>query len=199
AWIARLQANRQDLYQHQWSPLPRVQTLAEVPPGAPLFGSLLVFENYPITPVTAEEAPGELKIGEITGSERTNYPLTLIVVARGELSLRLIADRRTEPVTARRLLRNLESVLAALAADTANPELPPLALPLATAAERHQMTVEWNDTAVAPAVCCLHDLFAAQAARPPQAPAGGDARGGRASPPAPRGPRPPAAAPPRRR
>src|SRR5580693_6404864 len=44
------------------------------------------------------------------------------------------------------------------------------ALPLLTTAERHRLAVEWNDTAAAyPSDKCLHELFAAQAARTPDA------------------------------
>ena len=46
------------------------------------------------------------------------------------------------------------------------------ALPLLSAAERHQVAVEWNATAAPYAADrCLHELFAEQAARRPEAPA----------------------------
>ncbi len=44
------------------------------------------------------------------------------------------------------------------------------ALPLLDEAERHRLVVEWNDTAAGyPSEQCLHDLFAAQVARTPDA------------------------------
>ena len=43
-------------------------------------------------------------------------------------------------------------------------------LPLLTAAERHQLLVEWNDTATDyPQDRCIHQLFEEQAARTPDA------------------------------
>ncbi len=165
AWLARLQASQFALRQHEWTPLARVQALAEVPAGEPLFHSLLAFENYPIDPSLGERL-GELSIGEVAVGERTNYPLTLTAVARRDLALRLTADRRFEPATARRILAHLENLLGALAAD---PERPPSALPLLGAAERHQLTVEWNDTAAAYPAASIAELFAEQAARRPAA------------------------------
>jgi len=166
SWLARLQAEQFELRQYEWTPLSRIQSLAEVPSTEPLFASLLVFENYPVAPAVSERL-GELRIREAAVGELTNYPLTLIVAARGELSLRLTADRRFEPATARRLLAHMETLLEGLAA---HPEAPPASLPMLAAAERHQLTVEWNDTAAAyPDRASIPELFAEQAARRPGA------------------------------
>ena len=47
----------------------------------------------------------------------------------------------------------------------ANPEEPLDSLPLLTAAERHQLLVEWNDTRAYPTNSCVHQLFEEQARR----------------------------------
>ncbi len=74
-----------------------------------------------------------------------------------------------EAATMRRLLRSFESLLAAAVAD---PETPVALLPLLGAAERHQLTIEWNDSASAyPAGASLQELFAEQVRRTPDAPA----------------------------
>lgn len=53
---------------------------------------------------------------------------------------------------------------------TANAEQPLMALPLLTEAERYQLLVTWNDTAIDyPKEVCLHQLFEAQVERTPQA------------------------------
>jgi amino acid adenylation domain-containing protein len=51
------------------------------------------------------------------------------------------------------------------------PEAEAAALPLLSAAERHQLLSEWNDTAALLPAATLPSLFAAQAARTPHAPA----------------------------
>jgi amino acid adenylation domain-containing protein/non-ribosomal peptide synthase protein (TIGR01720 family) len=167
AWLPRLQESQLELRQHEWTPLAEIQKLVELPPGEPLFASLLVFENYPFNPSSSGGLRG-LRVESAALAERTNYPLTLTVVARGSLSLRLTADRRFDPSAVRRLLAHLEILLEGFAAA---PEAPPASRPLLTAAERHQIAVEWNDTV--PAVSCagatIPSLFAAQAARTPDA------------------------------
>ncbi|HEY2738967.1 MAG TPA: condensation domain-containing protein, partial [Thermoanaerobaculia bacterium] len=168
-WLARHQANQFDLRQHEWTPLTRIQALSEVPAREPLFASLLVFENYPVAPSVSEQLR-ELQITSAEHGDRTNYPLTLIVAARGELDFCLTADRRFEPATVQRMLSHLDNLLAALAADPEVLPMSPMALPLLSAAEQHQVTVEWNDTAAAyPAAASIPALFAEQAMLRPTA------------------------------
>jgi len=167
SWLARLQAGQFEQSQYAWTPLARIQAFSEVPAGEPLFTSLLAFQNYPLDPAVSERL-SELRINDVALSDHTNYPLTLSAVARGELALRLTADRRFEPATIRRMLAHLENLLNALASD---PERPPRSLPLLAAPERHQLTVEWNDTAAAFPEVSIPALFAEQAARRPGAPA----------------------------
>ncbi len=165
SWLARLQAGQFEQSQYAWTPLARIQAFSEVPAGEPLFTSLLAFQNYPLDPAVSERL-SELRIDDVALSERTNYPLTLAAVARGELALRLTADRRFEPATTRRMLAHLENLLDALAAD---PERPPRSLPLLAAAERHQLTVEWSDTARPLPEWTVPGRFADQAAATPEA------------------------------
>jgi amino acid adenylation domain-containing protein/non-ribosomal peptide synthase protein (TIGR01720 family) len=165
-WLAGIQAGRLELHQHEWTPLTRIQELSEVSAREALFASLLVFENYPVAP-TVTERLGELRITAAAVTEHTNYPLTLIAAARGDLTLRLTADRRFEPATVQRMLGHLENLLGAFVADPARPLE---SLPLLSAAESHQLTVEWNDTAAQyPAAASIPALFAEQAALRPTA------------------------------
>jgi amino acid adenylation domain-containing protein/non-ribosomal peptide synthase protein (TIGR01720 family) len=164
AWLARLQADQLEQSRHDWTPLAEAQRLADLPAGEPLFASLLAFENYPFDPGIGGRLGG-LQVRDMALVERTNYPLTLTAVARGDLSLRLTADRRFEPATALRLLGHLDRLLAGLAAD---PEAPPAALPLLSPAERHQLTAEWNDAPEAP-LGSIPALVAAWVERTPDA------------------------------
>ncbi|MFP5288963.1 MAG: amino acid adenylation domain-containing protein, partial [Thermoanaerobaculia bacterium] len=162
AWLSRLQSEQLGLRQHQWTPLSRVQALSEVPAGEPLFSSLLAFENYPVDPSVLQL--GELRIVDAALGERTNYPLTLTVVARGDLSLRLTADPRFELATVERLLGHLGNLLNALAAD---PGRPPRELPMLSEGELRQVLVDWNETASAFPAASIPELFAEQAALHP--------------------------------
>ena len=74
-----------------FSSLAEVQSVSEVPGGTPLFNTIIVFENYPID--AALRRPGDsLAIHGVEFFDRTNYPLTLIVVPGDELALKLSHD-----------------------------------------------------------------------------------------------------------
>jgi amino acid adenylation domain-containing protein len=89
------------------------------------------------------------------------------------------ADYDTDLFDRATVTRWLEAYRCLLAGAVANPDRPLSALPLMTDAERHQLLVDWNDTAQAAPVdapldaagasagSCLHHLIEAQAARTP--------------------------------
>ena len=72
-----------------------------------------------------------------------------------------------DAATIERLAGHFRTVLEGI---VANPNARLSELPLLSEAERHQLLVEWNATAAAyPGGQCIHDLFAEQAARTPDA------------------------------
>ncbi|HEY3571487.1 MAG TPA: condensation domain-containing protein, partial [Thermoanaerobaculia bacterium] len=101
----------------------------------------------------------------------SKFDLTLSIYEEAG-RLRAWAEYRTgllDPATVERWMGHLRFLLAAAAAD---PALPLSELPLLSPAERWQLAGEQNDTALAlPLDRCLHELFEAQAARTPDAPA----------------------------
>nr|QEO74436.1 condensation domain-containing protein [uncultured bacterium] len=112
-WVARIQDDALDLHRFEHSALVRIHEQSEVPPGAPLFESILVFENYP---VRTDDAPGRLQVELHQTFERTNYPITLAAAPGDELSLRLYYERdRIPDDRAARLLEHVEHVLEQMA------------------------------------------------------------------------------------
>ena len=172
-WLRDLQAQQVELYQYQHSLLPQVHKWSDVAPDAPLFESILVFENYPT--VTSPEENDGAQIANFRMIEQTNYPLTLSVTPGHELRLQLNYDeRRFEAATAERLLTYMQTLLEGMLAQ------PPQRLgdlPLLNAAERHQLLVAWNATGQGDrgqgtgdrGQWCVHELFEAQATRTPDA------------------------------
>ena len=75
------------------------------------------------------------------------------------------------PTTLARMAQRFLVLLEAIGSDVPNLLSQPIAeLPLLTAAERHQLLVEWNDTETdAPKDKCIHELFEEQAAQTPDA------------------------------
>jgi amino acid adenylation domain-containing protein len=167
AWLRRLQLDQVEAREHACSPLYRIRQWSEVPAGAPLFESLIAFENVPDV---SEPAGDGLCMELAEARDWTNYALTLEVETGDRLGLILLFDRRRfDEAVAERALGHLEVLLLGL---TADPEARLRELPVLTEDERRQIVVEWNETARQyPREPRLHHLIEAQAARTPERPA----------------------------
>ncbi len=122
AWLGALFERHLGILGHPPVGAAEIARAAGLPPGRPLFESLLVYENYPseldaVAP--AGGGSGDLRVAEVAGcGARTRYPLTLLVVPGERIRLQLIFDRRRVPETlAGRLLALFRELLAGLAAD----------------------------------------------------------------------------------
>ena len=166
-WLTELRRQQAEAASFEHTPLPAIQRWSQVPPGQPLFETILAFESYPMDGALLDWGP-RLRVCEVQPLGRTNYPLALMAVPGPRLALRIAWDAdRCEGTTARRLAGHLASALAAFVAQPAGRLSE---LPLLSDAERHQLVVEWRDTAAPyPSDRCLHQLFAAQAALAPDA------------------------------
>ena len=172
---------------HQHIGLAEIQQAAAL---SELFDTLLVFENYPVdrAGLGGSRATG-CGSAAVEGHDATHYPLALIVRPGEELQLRLdyrpdLFDAATVETLGRRLIRLLAAAVAA-------PERALGGLDILEASERDTILRLWNDTghelehdlahASAHAGCgcdgawpdaaaaTLPGLFAAQAARTPDA------------------------------
>ena len=132
-----------------------------------LFDTLVVFENYPFDRAGLATAAGCLRATPIGGDYATHYPLSLVGVPGERLELRFeyrpdLFDRESVEALAGRLVRLLEAAVA-------TPERAIGNLDILSAAERHTILREWNDTAHPVASATLPELFAAQVAKTPDA------------------------------
>ncbi|HSF30804.1 MAG TPA: amino acid adenylation domain-containing protein [Candidatus Tectomicrobia bacterium] len=166
-WLQELQREQVEARQYEYSPLVQVQGWSEVPRGLPLFESLLVFENYPAHTAIPEWC-NSLEIHHMRFMSSTNYPLTVVAVPGRELGIRIgYQCHRFDDGAISRMLGHLRTLLEGMIANRAQRLAD---LPTLTAAERHQLVVEWNDTSAAdPQTSCIHQLFEAQVARTPDA------------------------------
>ncbi|HZJ70292.1 MAG TPA: condensation domain-containing protein, partial [Planctomycetota bacterium] len=118
-WLARLQQQLVELQQFEASPLYEVQRAAALAPGAPLFESLVVFENYPVEVREPVSAAG-LSIEDAVDVSHANYPLALVAQPGRQLALQLRYDTgRYDAPAIRRLLLQLERLLEGLASERA--------------------------------------------------------------------------------
>jgi amino acid adenylation domain-containing protein/non-ribosomal peptide synthase protein (TIGR01720 family) len=164
SWLQRLQERQLERQDFEHSPLAQIQRWSEVPAGSPLFETLYVFENYP----NAEEGrSGRLGIGDLRSYESTNYPLTLILTARDEISLHLMFElARVEKDAAQRLLHHFATLLAGM---EEGPERRVGEVGLLTAAETLQLNA-WNETDTPYSLDRpLHSWIEDQAGRSPEA------------------------------
>jgi len=168
ALLARVRTMALDAYAHQDLPFERL--VEELQPERdlavnPLFQVMFQLQNLPTGSL---ELPG-VTLLPVDGERGTAmFELTLSVrdVGRGFAgSLEYDADL-FEGATIERLAGHWANLLAGVAAC---PDQPLSAVPLLSAAERHQLR-EWNATTTAyPRERCLHEWIEAQAARSPEA------------------------------
>ncbi|HEV2733421.1 MAG TPA: condensation domain-containing protein, partial [Longimicrobiaceae bacterium] len=166
-WLGQLQREQVEAREYEYAPLAQVQKWGEVPAGEGLFESLVVFENYPIDQAVREHAsrPGALRVRTTTGVEQANYPLVVVARSNAELRAEIRYDRsRVDDEVAERLAGHLEVVLEAIAED---PGRRLADLSLLRPAERAELLAR-HGTAAFPQAC-VHDLFARQAERTPEA------------------------------
>ena len=152
-------------YEH--TPLVNIQKWSRLPAGTPLFGSLVVFENYQLEDQLRARGGQWLQRAFYLRGQ-TNYPCVVNWCEGHETTLEIEYDtHHFSPDTVERMLRHLETLLAGFA-DNSDRSLSQL--PLLTEAERRQLLVEWNDTARDyPRDKCVHELFEEQVARTPEA------------------------------
>ena len=168
-YLKHVQALQGELFEYQYSPLPSVQRWSGLPPSAALFESIIAFENYPVDLADAAVADGMLRVEDVQAVERPHYPLSLQFEARDGLNLKITyALDRFDEAQVMRMANHLENLLRAMIEAS---EQPVGSLALLDAAEREQLLVEWNATAAPYPELCVHELFAQQAARTPDAPA----------------------------
>ncbi len=164
-WLRQLQADLAQQDEYAYCPLAEIQKFTDLPPGTPLFESLLIFQNFPVQEAVEKPLAG-LRISELQVFDPNNYPLTLMVTPGERLSVRaLYDDARFDRETAVRILRHFETLVKSFAAGTGEPIA---RLPILTAGERRQIE-SWNDTALpVPAEKTLLDLIEATAQSHPE-------------------------------
>ncbi|CCI06837.1 non-ribosomal peptide synthetase [Microcystis aeruginosa] len=166
SWLQELQQKQAEIQDYAYVSLAEIQRLSDIPPGIPLFESLVVFENYP-REALSRDSRQSLRVKDVENFEETNYPLTVVAIPRQELLIQLVYDTsRFTQDTIERMAAHLQTILTGIVTDTRQRVTQ---LPILTTQEQHQLLVEWNNTeADYPLDKSLHQLFEEQAAQNPQ-------------------------------
>ena len=166
-WLQQLRALWVALRPHEHTPLVQTQRWSPSSASAPLFNTLVVCENYELNARLRKRGPAwQHRTFDLRSP--TNYPLVLNVRNDEELVLEIEYHTPTFSRDAvDRMLGHLQTLLGAIVAE---PDRTIGELPLLTTAERHQLLVQWNDTAVRyPHDMCVHELFEQQVEQTPEA------------------------------
>lgn len=165
AWLKTLRDAWVAMRAVEHTPLTNIQQWSEVSPGRPLFETLLNYQE------PAWDGALNALGGKWTGRifdirSRPNYPLAIDVYGGAALTTKAFYDRdRFEADSVSRLLGHFRVGLEALASDAFERVAD---IPLLTRAEREELLVTWNRTAMAyPRAQCVHRCVAAHAAAAP--------------------------------
>ncbi len=143
---------------------------------SPIFQVLF---GYDVVSGREQEFAGALARREeaMPGWESARFDLSIIVHDRPDGSLHLHVGYSTDLFDAGTILRLLGNLRAVLAGASGRPDRPISELELLDGIQRAQQLEVWNDTEMPYDRRCLHELFAEQAARRPEAVAVIDAEG----------------------
>ncbi|MFN7555831.1 non-ribosomal peptide synthetase [Microcystis sp.] len=168
-WLKTLQSQQFEQEPYTYYSLADIQKNSDIPPKMSLFESILVFENYPVDS-SKNASEKTLEITEIRCLERTNYPLTVVIIPNVELSGRIVYDtRRFEAETIERMIGHLQTLLAGMAN---HPELHLSEFSLLTKAEEEQLILAENQNDSLNKDIdyqCIHRLFEKQVEKTPDA------------------------------
>lgn len=164
-WLAELRQTWTALRPFEHAPLASIRGWSDLPGDTPPFASLVNFQNQPWTADLSPGSPGGGR--EFSIRQHTNLPLALDASGGDALVLKILYHRnRFEDESITRMLGHLKTLLEGM---VANPRQLLGELPLLTEAER-QLLGAWNDTAANhPKNKCVHQLFAEQTGRTPDA------------------------------
>ncbi len=167
AWLKRLRAQHVALRAHEHASLADVQRLSDLPPGTPLFDTLVVFEKYLLqTLLRTQGGPWTDRAFVYRG--QTNFPLTLVATRDDGLLLNLeYKPERFGRTTIERLGQHLSTLLRAMPSSARTPLA---AVPYMPHQERRQLVVGWNPPFETPAMEeTLHRRFERQVDKHPEA------------------------------
>ena len=166
-WLKELRSQWIAMRPYEHTPLVKIRSWSNLPAGQPLFESLLVFENSELNSFM-RTLSGNWERRKFQLLQQTSYPLTIMVYVEDELLVRIQYSRSSfDGASIKRMLGHLRTVLEEF---INNPSMRLVDVPILTPEERHQLLVEWNQTASEyPREKSIHQLFEAQVEQTPEA------------------------------
>ncbi|NUS62643.1 MAG: amino acid adenylation domain-containing protein, partial [Saccharothrix sp.] len=160
-WLRELQDDQAESRRFEHVPLTDIQAWSGVERGTNLFDSVVVFENYPV------DLAEDMGLRELSAVETTSFPLSATVYPAERLGVLLgYEPAMFERATVERLGERLRRLLVNLVAD---PDRPVADVPWLSDDEVRQVVFDFNGDLVGEPTTTIPELFAAQAARTPDA------------------------------
>ena len=168
-FLRRARKNALEAYSHQEIPFEKLVSELNIESDLsrnPLFQAMFTFQNGPVplleltglTVTRLEVDTGKALFDLTLNLKHTNDFLSGFIEYNTDLF---------DTSTIRRMAGNFQTLLQSIAVDS---DQLISELPMLTEAERHQLLVEWNDTATEyPRDKCVHQLFEEQVERKPEA------------------------------
>jgi non-ribosomal peptide synthase protein (TIGR01720 family) len=95
SWLEAAQAQRLEQQKYEYCSSGQIRQWVNVPGSLPLYESILVFENYPLNPLTSQAAWQSLDVSDARSiGAQTRYPLAILVAPDVELKIQVVADTR---------------------------------------------------------------------------------------------------------
>ncbi len=114
--LGAVRAQQVELREFEHTPLPSVQRWSDVPPGQPLFETILVYEDRTLDSTLRTLDPDGSRMG-FAYHGQTNFPLALVAYGDDEMLVRIENDRRrVGDAPASRMLSQLVTLLTAMPA-----------------------------------------------------------------------------------
>jgi amino acid adenylation domain-containing protein len=170
AAMAGMREQLAELLVHEHAPLTLALRASGVSGDAPLFASLFNYRHN--QPAARRPGSGFDGVRVLFTWSRTNYPLSVSVDDDGDrIGLTVDLAATVDPAVVCGLLHTtLENLVGALeVAIAGGRDLPLSAVDVVDRVDRRRMLVEWNDGPVSVPAATMPELFAAQAARTPDA------------------------------
>ncbi|MEL6880528.1 MAG: amino acid adenylation domain-containing protein, partial [Cyanobacteria bacterium J06607_10] len=168
SWLENLQQSQRDREAYSYTSLTDIQSWSSLPSGSQLFESLLVFENYPLSieAVTQDMGVG-FTLKDAQGYEKTNYPLTLVIIPGETIQLSLRYDAlRIRPAAIARMIGHLEAILESF---TQGLEQKIEKISLLTQSEKQQLVTQGKGKSVDIPELCVHQQIEQQTQQRPDA------------------------------
>jgi len=166
-WLKKLNAERLEMFDYEYTPLAQIQRWSEIRHPLPLFDTVLIFEKFVAEDLTGQVIGGAQFVNSFA-VEKMPIPLAVTLMPGPRLIIQMTYQPESFSAAAiERLLTHLKTLLECMAS---NPEQRVCDLTMLTPAERHQLLVEFNETrADYPCDESVARLFEEQVRRTPDA------------------------------